>query len=57
MTKEQLDEILAGMDERERELTLAVDDAEDSTWGFVSQTAGDRRGAEMPCALGRARRC
>ena len=34
MTKEELDEMLNGMDERERELTLAVDDAQDALMSY-----------------------
>jgi len=34
MTKQELDEMLAGMDERERELTLAVDDAQDALMAY-----------------------
>ena len=49
MTKEQLDEILAGMDERERELTLAVDDAKDA---LMSYKLNKRYGVTVECNPG-----
>ena len=49
MTKEQLDEILAGMDERERELTLAVDDAEDA---LMSYKLNKKYGVTVECNPG-----
>lgn len=49
MTKEQLDEMLAGMDERERELTLAVDDAKDA---LMAYKLGKKYGVTVECNPG-----
>lgn len=49
MTKEQLDEMLASMDERERELTLAVDDAKDA---LMSYKLNKKYGVTVECNPG-----